>query len=79
MAGSEIFVGQASFWELSSALKEKYRVLTSIDGFHENVIVVKPPMVFTKEDAVEFVTSFEKCLIDLPAIDKLNQLEKTPT
>ena len=62
-----------------SALKEKYRVLTSIDGFHENVIVVKPPMVFTKEDAVEFVTSFEKCLIDLPAIDKLNQLEKTPT
>jgi len=62
-----------------SVLKEKYRVLTSIDGFHENVVVVKPPMVFTKEDAVEFVTCFEKCLIDLPAIDKLHQLGKTPT
>ncbi len=62
-----------------SLLKDRYRILTSIDGFHENVIVVKPPMVFSKEDAVEFVIFFEKCLIDLPAIDKLHQLEKTPT
>jgi ethanolamine-phosphate phospho-lyase len=62
-----------------SALKERYKVLTSIDGYHENVIVVKPPMVFTEEDAVEFVTCFEKCLIDLPAMDKLHQLGKTPT
>lgn len=62
-----------------SMLKEKYRVLTSIDGFHENVIVVKPPMVFAKEDAIEFVTCFEKCLIDLPPINKLHQLGKTPT
>lgn len=62
-----------------SMLKERYRILTSIDGFHENVIVVKPPMVFAKEDAIEFVTCFEKCLIDLPPIDKLHQLGKTPT
>lgn len=63
-----------------SVLKERYKVLTSIDGYHENVVVVKPPMVFSKEDAVEFVSCFEKCLIDLPSIDKLHKLLwKTPT
>jgi ethanolamine-phosphate phospho-lyase len=63
-----------------SVLKDKYKVLTSIDGYHENVIVVKPPMVFTKEDAIEFVTCFENSLVDLSAsADELHMLGKTPT
>ena len=64
---------------ICSTLKDKYKVLTSIDGFHENVLVVKPPMVFTKEDAAEFVTCFEKSLIDLSRTDNLQELGKTPT
>lgn len=66
---------------LCSTLKEKYRVLTSVDGYHENVIVVKPPMCFTKADVREFVSCFEKVLAtDLPsASHKLIQMERTPT
>ena len=62
-------------------LKEKYKVLTSVDGPHENVIVVKPPMVFSREDAALFVSCFEKALVeDLPlAKGSLGDLGKTPT
>jgi len=64
-----------------SVMKEKYKVLTSVDGPHENVIVVKPPMVFSREDAALFVSCFEKALMeDLPlAKDHLRDLDKTPT
>ena len=37
---------------LCSRLKDApYRILTSIDGRHDNVIVIKPPMCFSKKDA----------------------------
>lgn len=66
---------------MCSTLKVKYQVLTSVDGFYENVIVIKPPMCFSKEDAVEFVACFEKVLVvDLPvAINSLAEMGKTPT
>ncbi|KAL7539545.1 hypothetical protein ACHAXR_010805 [Thalassiosira sp. AJA248-18] len=62
-----------------SVLKDKYKVLTSIDGANENVIVVKPPMVFSREDAELFVACFEKALVvDLP-LAELEDLGRTPT
>ncbi|KAL3797877.1 hypothetical protein HJC23_006915 [Cyclotella cryptica] len=66
---------------ICSTLKEKYKVLTSVDGYHENVIVVKPPMCFTKADAEEFVSCFDKVLAnDLPsASNSLIQMDRTPT
>ena len=66
---------------ISSLLKQKYKVLTSVDGFYENVIVVKPPMCFSEVDVDEFVSCFEKVLVDdLPAAsNKLAQMERTPT
>ena len=66
---------------LCSILKEQYKILTSVDGPSDNVIVIKPPMVFTKEDALLFVSCFEKALVeDLPlAKDCLKGLGKTPT
>ncbi|KAL3783088.1 hypothetical protein ACHAWO_011017 [Cyclotella atomus] len=66
---------------ICSILKEKYHVLTSVDGFHENVIVIKPPMCFSKADAEEFVSCFEKVLVeDLPAAsERLAQMKRTPT
>jgi len=64
-----------------SVLKDKYKILTSVDGPHENVIVVKPPMVFSREDAEFFVSCFEKALVeDLQLVkDGLGDLSKTPT
>ena len=66
---------------ICSILKEKYKILTSVDGFYDNVIVIKPPMVFSKEDAALFVSCLEKALVeDLPsAKGELGNLGKTPT
>jgi 4-aminobutyrate aminotransferase-like enzyme len=66
---------------ICSVLKDKYKILTSVDGPHDNVIVIKPPMVFSKEDALLFVSCLEKTLMeDLPlSKDRLEELGKTPT
>jgi len=64
---------------LCSTLKSKYHILTSVDGPHDNVIVIKPPMCFSKADANEFVLCFEKVLTnDLPSAS-LTWITKTPT
>jgi 4-aminobutyrate aminotransferase-like enzyme len=63
-----------------TTLKEKYDVLSSIDGLHDNVLVVKPPLVFSKADADYFVESFEKAAQDLRALgDDIRNVSKTPT
>ncbi len=64
---------------LCSTLKEKYAILTSIDGPFDNVLVVKPPMCFNNNDVDKFVSAFE-CAVkqDLTAVD-LSQMSKTPT
>lgn len=65
---------------ICSILKQKYHILTSIDGLHNNVLVVKPPMVFSKEDADFFVDSFEMALIELEAVgNEIYTMERTPT
>jgi len=65
---------------LCTILKEKYAVLTSIDGPHNNVLVVKPPMVFSVEDVDCFVQSFENAVKnDLGSADDLKNISKTPT
>jgi len=61
-------------------LKKKYHILTSIDGLLENVLIVKPPMVFSKADADYFVECFEKVVLeDLAKIGDLSFLGRTPT
>ena len=64
---------------ICSILRQKYHVLTSIDGIHDNVFVIKPPMVFSKDDVDYFVQSFvQAALIDLPTHDASNFVV-TPT
>jgi 4-aminobutyrate aminotransferase-like enzyme len=63
---------------ICTVLKEKYSILTSIDGPFENVIVVKPPMVFTKEDVDEFASAFLQACDSMSEID-LNSTSRTPT
>jgi 4-aminobutyrate aminotransferase-like enzyme len=62
-----------------SVLKEKYKILTSIDGPQANVIVVKPPMVFSQEDAEVLVSCFEKALVEDLPLAKLEGFGHTPT
>ena len=65
-----------------SVLKEKYRVLTSIDGIHDNVLIVKPPMCFSAAECDEFVCKFRQAVtVDLAAAgdEEVRSLAKTPT
>lgn len=66
---------------LCSQLKVEYHILTSIDGPHNNVLVIKPPMVFSQIDANYLIDSMERALtIDLPPVlSTLNETTKTPT
>jgi len=64
---------------ICSILKSKYHILTSIDGPADNVLVIKPPMVFSIADADHFVECFKLTVTsDLPSAN-LSKLEKTPT
>jgi ethanolamine-phosphate phospho-lyase len=64
---------------ICSVLKSKYHILTSIDGFHDNVLVIKPPMVFSRTDADYFVECFEiAATADLSKVD-ISNVSATPT
>uniref|UniRef100_A0A7S3PBL4 Uncharacterized protein n=1 Tax=Amphora coffeiformis TaxID=265554 RepID=A0A7S3PBL4_9STRA len=64
---------------ICSILKSKYHILTSIDGPADNVLVIKPPMVFSRADVDHFVACFQLAATsDLPSVD-LSNLAKTPT
>lgn len=43
-------------------MKNVHRVLVSSDGPDNNVIKLKPPMVFNTENANEFLSAFRECL-----------------
>ena len=63
-----------------TTMKEKYSVLTSIDGPNDNVLVIKPPMVFNKEDVDQLIEAFELAVtVDLANVSDVGSLSKTPT
>jgi len=62
-----------------SVLKESYKILTSIDGKFENVLIIKPPMVFSLDDCDYFVQSFEGAIGSLKNAGDIRSLAKTPT
>mmetsp|Transcript_33296 Transcript_33296/g.48954 ORF Transcript_33296/g.48954 Transcript_33296/m.48954 type:complete len:500 (+) Transcript_33296:93-1592(+) len=66
---------------LCTILKSKYSILTSIDGPYSNVIVIKPPMVFTETDVDEFVKSFQLAVtVDLNGVNfDVASMSHTPT
>lgn len=64
---------------ICTILKEKYDILTSIDGPFDNVLVVKPPLCFTIENADVFVSAFERAVVDDLAVANLGSISKTPT
>lgn len=43
-------------------MKNVHKILVSSDGPDENVVKLKPPMVFNKNDADEFIAGMRECL-----------------
>jgi 4-aminobutyrate aminotransferase-like enzyme len=65
---------------ICTTLKQKYSILTSIDGLFDNVLVIKPPMVFSRFDADTFIGSFENAVKELDTLgDSVQSMTKTPT
>ena len=60
-----------------SRLKDEYNVLTSVDGPHDSVIVIKPPMVFSERDVDTFVGALRTVLSTLGEVDPA--AKHTPT
>lgn len=54
---------EASF--VVNRMKNVHKTLVSSDGPDENVIKLKPPMVFNKSNADEFLEGFKECLVQL--------------
>ncbi|XP_031629435.1 alanine--glyoxylate aminotransferase 2-like [Contarinia nasturtii] len=52
---------QEASW-IVDRMKSVHRVLISSDGPNENVLKLKPPMLFTKENADEFFVAFKECM-----------------
>eukprot|EP00668_Euglena_longa_P014661 GGOE01018660.1.p1 GENE.GGOE01018660.1~~GGOE01018660.1.p1 ORF type:complete len:451 (-),score=108.98 GGOE01018660.1:48-1400(-) len=63
---------------ICSRLKEIHRILTSIDGPHANVLVLKPPLCFSFTDANRFVTALSDVLDMLTPAD-IAIAQHTPT
>ncbi|XP_022209288.1 alanine--glyoxylate aminotransferase 2-like [Drosophila obscura] len=55
---------------LVNRMKQLHQVLVSSDGPNDNVIKLKPPMCFSRENADEFLLAFRECLATLTQ-DKL--------
>lgn len=49
-------------------MKNLHHILISSDGPHENVLKLKPPMVFSKENADEFFSGVTECLKTLQEV-----------
>lgn len=50
-------------------MKNVHKILVSSDGPDENVIKLKPPMVFNKENADQFLEGFRECLMQLKEME----------
>ena len=63
---------------LCSRLLTVHRILTSIDGPHNNVIVIKPPLCFSAAQACRLVDAMRTELLAMKGVD-LGSFSHTPT
>ncbi|GBG28335.1 Alanine--glyoxylate aminotransferase 2-like [Hondaea fermentalgiana] len=59
-------------------LLHQHRILTSCDGKHSNVLVIKPPLTFDKSSVNTFVDALELALQSVHDAD-LSKVQHTPT
>ena len=62
-----------------SRMVAEHRVLSSLDGPHDNVIVVKPPLAFSVTDAAAFLSALEESLAFVNALPPGTAFTHTPT
>jgi len=55
-------------------MKKVHHILVSSDGPNDNVIKLKPPMIFNNDNADQFLLGFRECLMILKqnSMDKLH-------
>jgi 4-aminobutyrate aminotransferase-like enzyme len=75
-ASREPATGETSL--LCSRLKDRHRILTSIDGPHNNVIVIKPPLCFSARHVRTLVYAMRRELAAMASVD-LTSISHTPT
>ena len=63
---------------ICARLKSVHMILTSLDGPHDNVIVMKPPLCFSSDDAARFVAALRVELLAIGSVD-LSTVTHTPT
>jgi 4-aminobutyrate aminotransferase-like enzyme len=58
-----------------------HHILTSLDGPGDNVLVLKPPLAFSMEDARVFLAALDESLTHVEAMSDadLSAVERTPT
>ncbi|GMH83579.1 hypothetical protein TrST_g7142 [Triparma strigata] len=82
IASSERDPGTSETSWVCSKMKDDFRVLTTIDGEHDSVIVVKPPQTFGDIEAEYFLWAFGQVLKKLEASKRYGSFKvgkKTPT
>lgn len=55
-------------------MKNVHKILVSSDGPDENVIKLKPPMVFNKENADQFLEGLKECLVQLKQMENVKSV-----
>ena len=61
-----------------SRLKDDHSILSSLDGAHDNVMVIKPPLCFSYENAKTFADALSSVLGGITKDDIANATH-TPT
>jgi len=66
---------------LCSALVQKHQILTSLDGPYQNVLVIKPPLCFSKQNAATFINALKTEMLHLDTLppEYLAGVAPTPT
>ncbi|CAE7338333.1 etnppl [Symbiodinium pilosum] len=65
--------------EICSRMKSEHKILMSIDGPHDNVLVIKPPMCFSLTDADRMVRAMREILSTLVGPVAGQHVAHTPT
>ncbi|CAE8613281.1 unnamed protein product, partial [Polarella glacialis] len=65
--------------EVCGRMKDEHRILMSIDGPHDNVLVLKPPMCFSRGDADTVVAALDLVLGTLRGPKPGDNVGHTPT
>jgi len=89
--GSGLFVGvefvtdratkepaTAHLSSIVTKLVQEHRILTSVDGPHSNVLVMKPPLAFDKTDVEHFVAALDQTMREVALMD-VSAVGHTPT